>query len=168
MKGRVAIGVEESGSSVSSRSTTCVMFSAHVSVGSLRTRSCSGPCGTAAPKRNVTTNSAWWTRFAKVLKRRTNRPTVIRSYYVLTTFPTSRRNRLRGRPEVVRIEGENNCGRVAQLGEHLLCKQGVRGSIPSRPPTICLQFQSLTTKPGGFLFRLWPDRSKNVVVLVLP
>jgi hypothetical protein len=22
------------------------------------------------------------------------------------------------------------CGRVAQLGEHLLCKQGVTGSIP--------------------------------------
>jgi hypothetical protein len=24
----------------------------------------------------------------------------------------------------------NDCGRVAQLGEHLLCKQGVAGSIP--------------------------------------
>ncbi len=25
---------------------------------------------------------------------------------------------------------ESYCGRVAQLGEHLLCKQGVAGSIP--------------------------------------
>ena len=24
----------------------------------------------------------------------------------------------------------NNCGGIAQLGEHLLCKQGVSGSIP--------------------------------------
>jgi hypothetical protein len=29
-----------------------------------------------------------------------------------------------------------NCGRVAQLGEHLLCKQGVAGSIPATS-TIC-------------------------------
>ena len=28
-------------------------------------------------------------------------------------------------------ECESNCGRVAQLGEHLLCKQGVAGSIPA-------------------------------------
>ena len=29
-----------------------------------------------------------------------------------------------------RIKGSSHCGRVAQLGEHLLCKQGVTGSIP--------------------------------------
>jgi hypothetical protein len=29
-----------------------------------------------------------------------------------------------------RIKGSSRCGRVAQLGEHLLCKQGVTGSIP--------------------------------------
>ena len=29
-----------------------------------------------------------------------------------------------------RIKGSSRCGRVAQLGEHLLCKQGVRGSNP--------------------------------------
>src|SRR5579863_5895896 len=29
-----------------------------------------------------------------------------------------------------RIKGSSRCGRVAQLGEHLLCKQGVRGSSP--------------------------------------
>jgi hypothetical protein len=27
-------------------------------------------------------------------------------------------------------EGRSCCGRVAQLGEHLLCKQGVAGSSP--------------------------------------
>jgi hypothetical protein len=27
-------------------------------------------------------------------------------------------------------KNRNECGRVAQLGEHLLCKQGVAGSIP--------------------------------------
>ena len=29
-----------------------------------------------------------------------------------------------------KINGSSHCGRVAQLGEHLLCKQGVRGSNP--------------------------------------
>src|SRR5580704_5601792 len=32
--------------------------------------------------------------------------------------------------ECFRIKGSSHCGRVAQLGEHLLCKQGVTGSIP--------------------------------------
>jgi hypothetical protein len=30
-----------------------------------------------------------------------------------------------------RLRPEGSCGGVAQLGEHLLCKQGVVGSIPS-------------------------------------
>src|SRR5262245_10544200 len=30
----------------------------------------------------------------------------------------------------LKINGCRHCGRVAQLGEHLLCKQGVTGSIP--------------------------------------
>jgi hypothetical protein len=29
------------------------------------------------------------------------------------------------------LESFSYCGRVAQLGEHLLCKQGVAGSIPA-------------------------------------
>ena len=29
-----------------------------------------------------------------------------------------------------KINASSHCGRVAQLGEHLLCKQGVAGSIP--------------------------------------
>ena len=29
-----------------------------------------------------------------------------------------------------KINRSSHCGRVAQLGEHLLCKQGVTGSIP--------------------------------------
>src|SRR5215470_4716035 len=29
-----------------------------------------------------------------------------------------------------KINASSCCGRVAQLGEHLLCKQGVAGSIP--------------------------------------
>ena len=38
---------------------------------------------------------------------------------------------LRGFPGRRRIRiGDLNCGDVAQLGEHLLCKQGVVGSIP--------------------------------------
>ena len=53
--------------------------------------------GTAVRRRSVTTNSAWWTKFVKVLKRPTNRPTVTRSYYVSTTFQKTRRNRLRRR-----------------------------------------------------------------------
>ena len=31
-----------------------------------------------------------------------------------------------------------SCGRVAQLGEHLLCKQGVTGSIPVTSTTFSL------------------------------
>ena len=30
----------------------------------------------------------------------------------------------------LKISSSSHCGRVAQLGEHLLCKQGVTGSIP--------------------------------------
>src|SRR5215469_6743835 len=43
---------------------------------------------------------------------------------------------------------------------------GVR--IPSRPPTICLQFQSFTTVPWRSLFLSRGKRSKNVVVFVSP
>jgi hypothetical protein len=35
-------------------------------------------------------------------------------------------------------------GRVAQLGEHLLCKQGVTGSIPVTSTNYLLVFQLLT------------------------
>ena len=33
-------------------------------------------------------------------------------------------------------EALDRCGAVAQLGEHLLCKQGVNGSIPFSSTTI--------------------------------
>src|SRR5215813_9962328 len=36
----------------------------------------------------------------------------------------------RNRCKCFRIKRSPICGRVAQLGEHLLCKQGVRGSNP--------------------------------------
>ena len=34
-------------------------------------------------------------------------------------------------------------GAVAQLGEHLLCKQGVTGSIPVSSTTLGLQFAAI-------------------------
>ena len=37
---------------------------------------------------------------------------------------------LRGSRKCSKINGSSRVGRVAQLGEHLLCKQGVTGSIP--------------------------------------
>ena len=38
-------------------------------------------------------------------------------------------------------------GRVAQLGEHLLCKQGVTGSIPVTSTNILLLFSQLLIGP---------------------
>ena len=46
---------------------------------------------------------------------------------------------------------EQNQGALAQLGEHLLCKQGVIGSIPIRS-TISLD---LIVKPHGFAIQSW-------------
>ena len=41
-----------------------------------------------------------------------------------------RRMAMRNGAKCFRMKMTPNCGRVAQLGEHLLCKQGVTGSIP--------------------------------------
>ncbi len=38
-------------------------------------------------------------------------------------------------------------GRVAQLGEHLLCKQGVAGSIPATSTNITCKFNQLLIWP---------------------
>src|SRR5439155_23711914 len=46
-------------------------------------------------------------------------------------------------------------GRVAQLGEHLLCKEGVAGSIPVTSTSICLQFQSFAKLGRGRLQQIW-------------
>ena len=40
----------------------------------------------------------------------------------------------------LKIEEVCHCGRVAQLGEHLLCKQGVTGSIPVTSTNQLVQF----------------------------
>jgi hypothetical protein len=42
------------------------------------------------------------------------------------------------------INRSSHCGRVAQLGEHLLCKQGVAGSIPATSTKflVCLYWVS--------------------------
>ena len=39
-------------------------------------------------------------------------------------------------------------GRVAQLGEHLLCKQGVTGSIPVTSTNITCKFNHLLIRPA--------------------
>ena len=43
---------------------------------------------------------------------------------------TWRRCKFPNERDCTRIDRSSRCGRVAQLGEHLLCKQGVTGSIP--------------------------------------
>src|ERR1700751_384323 len=54
---------------------------------------------------------------------------------VVTQFWTRQRvksevSRFASSRKCSKIKGGSRCGRVAQLGEHLLCKQGVTGSIP--------------------------------------
>ena len=44
-------------------------------------------------------------------------------------------------------------GGVAQLGEHLLCKQGVVGSIPV---TSTIRSAEVKRKPDGLTSGLWP------------
>ena len=60
--------------------------------------------------------------------------------------------------------GLNQFGRVAQLGEHLLCKQGVRGSNPLTSTIHLPAIQSLTTRFGELPSLFSPHRSKNVVL----
>ena len=47
----------------------------------------------------------------------------------------------------LKIAGRPRSGRVAQLGEHLLCKQGVAGSIPATSTNISLPFNHLLIRP---------------------
>ena len=46
------------------------------------------------------------------------------------TVSTKSRSKFPNQRDCTRIDRSCRCGRVAQLGEHLLCKQGVTGSIP--------------------------------------
>src|SRR5262249_45354132 len=46
-----------------------------------------------------------------------------------------------------KINGSSHCGRVAQLGEHLLCKQGVAGSIPVTSTIFSIAYAQVTN-PG--------------------
>src|SRR6516162_10234287 len=64
---------------------------------------------------------------------------------------------------MVKIEGVSG-GRVAQLGEHLLCKQGVRGSNPLTSTIHLPAIQSLTTGLGELPSLFSPHRNKNVVL----
>jgi len=50
-----------------------------------------------------------------------------------------------------KIRQSFRCGRVAQLGEHLLCKQGVTGSIPVTSTNF---FNDLAKKDISSLARL--------------
>ena len=59
----------------------------------------------------------------------------------------------------------SSSGRVAQLGEHLLCKQGVAGSIPATSTNLLRVFYNLRC----FLFRFFAshfrsNRSNNLQI----
>jgi hypothetical protein len=61
--------------------------------------------------------------------------------------------------------------RLRQDLANLISRFANRGSpvrSRSRPPTICLQFQSLTTRPRPLLSLPWLDRSNNVVTYPHP
>ena len=53
------------------------------------------------------------------------------------------------------IESDSCRGRVAQLGEHLLCKQGVTGSIPVTSTNFFLNAKDLekSPRPEGSVIR---------------
>jgi hypothetical protein len=57
-----------------------------------------------------------------------------------SAYPKSRRSF----PQEIHYNHVVACGRVAQLGEHLLCKQGVTGSIPVTSTKYLLQNQFVT------------------------
>ena len=61
------------------------------------------------------------------------------------------------------LESYSCRGRVAQLGEHLLCKQGVAGSIPVTSTNHLSISQSLTCKYKGVDFlEFVQSRERNV------
>ncbi len=47
------------------------------------------------------------------------------------------------------IDASFDCGRVAQLGEHLLCKQGVAGSIPATSTNFCITSVVIASEPSS-------------------
>ena len=53
-------------------------------------------------------------------------------------------------------KNRNGCGRVAQLGEHLLCKQGVRGSNPLTStnliPALSIIYATFSAAPLSCIF----------------
>jgi hypothetical protein len=58
------------------------------------------------------------------------------------------------------IDGSSHCGRVAQLGEHLLCKQGVAGSNPvtsTKFPLSMNGLEAVTDYWQLLLFRAVPN-----------
>ena len=58
-----------------------------------------------------------------------------------------------------KINSSSRCGRVAQLGEHLLCKQGVTGSIPVTSTTFFLIAKDLKKRlgPNAPFFVHWSE-----------
>src|SRR5579863_10004864 len=82
---------------------------------------------------------------------------------VVTQFWTRQRvksevSRFASSRKCSKIKGGSYCGRVAQLGEHLLCKQGVAGSIPVTSTNFfsdCKGFPRFISAPiSWFLFLL--------------
>jgi hypothetical protein len=58
--------------------------------------------------------------------------------------------------------GVADCGRVAQLGEHLLCKQGVTGSIPVTSTTFSLFAKDLLDSSLLQSLSFGPDCARTV------
>lgn len=70
----------------------CVRSSARVSVGSLQMPWCSGRCGTAVQRQNVTISLEWLIRSVKALNEPTNEPIGERKkHYVFTTVQPKQR-----------------------------------------------------------------------------
>ena len=58
-------------------------------------------------------------------------------------------------------------GAIAQLGEHLLCKQGVVGSIPTGSTSDTCQAESRKTASSMRVFSsgFWPDQQSRALLL---
>ena len=67
--------------------------------------------------------------------------------YRLTIESDERDMKADGCSQKNRLKSRSYRGRVAQLGEHLLCKQGVAGSIPATSTNISLPFNHLLIRP---------------------
>src|ERR1700752_912677 len=85
---------------------------------------------------------------------------------VVTQFWTRQRvksevSRFASSRKCSKIKGGSRCGRVAQLGEHLLCKQGVTGSIPVTSTNITCKFNRLLVRPLNSFRNLGPFGSNK-------